>query len=174
MRTPGCLWNRSRLGPYADQALGARAAAAVARHLDRCAPCRRVVNSQQHLRALVRSAAAAPVPAPDWSAFWPSIQRRLAGERPRVQPVRDPWWLPVWKPFWGHPRVAVAGAVTGVLALALTLQPFGPSSPPPVGANPVEVQDATTADPDASVMVYSGADDVTVIWLLHAEAGEPS
>jgi anti-sigma factor RsiW len=157
----GCLWNRSRLDRYADRALGARASAAIARHVERCASCAQSVIEHQRLRTLLQSAS--PVQSPDWSGFWPAVERRVREEAPGPSPVRDPWWLPVWKPVWGHPRVAFAGVATGLLALALTLGPFGAGSPPAV-ASPVVVQDATTADPDASVMIYS--DEVTVIWLL--------
>jgi anti-sigma factor RsiW len=164
----GCLWNGSRLVPYADRALGTRASAAVARHVERCGSCDKVVRDQQRLRALLRSAAQGG--PPDWSGFWATVQRRVREEAPGP-PMRDPWWLPVWKPVWGHPRVAFAGVATGLFALALTLHPFGPGSPPAV-ASPVVVQDATTADPDASVMIYS--DEVTVIWLLSGGTSDTS
>jgi anti-sigma factor RsiW len=165
----GCLWNRSRLVSYTDRALGARASAAVARHVERCAACAKLVSDQQDLRTLLRSAA--PGQPPDWSGFWPAVQRRVREEAPGPPPIRDPWWLPVWKPVWGHPRVAFAGLATGLSVLALTVHPFGPGSPPAV-ASPVVVQDATTADPDASVMIYS--DEVTVIWLLSGGTSEAS
>jgi hypothetical protein len=112
---------------------------------------------------------------PEWSGFWAGIERRIRVEQPR--PMRDPWWLPVWKPFWGHPRLALASAVTGLAAVALltTFHPIGQSRPPAAWAAPVMVQDAGTADPDGTVMVYSSPDqDVTVIWLFGSDSPNPS
>jgi anti-sigma factor RsiW len=172
----GCLWSRSRLSAYADGALGVRAAARTGRHVAVCPACRTLVSDQQRLRALLRQGALVGGAPPDWDGFWPEVERRLREEAPGPSPVSDPWWLPVWKPVWGHPRVAFAGAATGLLVLGLTLQPFGPARPPAVHASPIVVQDATTADPDASVMIYTGAgaDDVTVIWLLASGAPDAS
>lgn len=172
----GCFRSRSRLSAYADGALGARAAARAGRHVALCPACRKIVSDQQRLRALLRQGSPVDGPPPDWAGFWPAVERRLREEAPGLPTVRDPWWLPVWKPVWGHPRVAFAGAATGLLVLALTLQPIGPTRPPAVDASPIVVQDATTADPDASVMIYtgSGADDVTVIWLLASGAPDAS
>ena len=54
----------------------------------------------------------------------------------------------------------------GILVMLFTLHPFGQGRPSLVFPTAITVQDATTSDPDASVMVYSSPDDVTVIWLL--------
>ena len=99
---------------------------------------------------------------PDWSGFWPAVRIRIASEKP--PPVRESWWLPVWKPVWGHPRVALGSLMVSGLAAGLVLWP----SPPVTLAAPVVVQDVSSADPDRSVMVYSSPDDdVTVIWVFN-------
>jgi hypothetical protein len=87
---------------------------------------------------------------------------RIAGEAP--QPIRESWWLPFWKPVWGHPRVALGSLMVSSLALGLVLWP----SPPVALAARVVVQEVSSADPDRSVMVYSSPDDdVTVIWVFN-------
>ena len=94
---------------------------------------------------------------------------RIAQETPRV--VRDSWWLSLWRPFWGHPRLAVGGALAAGMAVALL---FWPAAETPTWAEPVVVQDVSTPDPDKSVMVYStsAADQpVTVIWLFNSSDG---
>jgi hypothetical protein len=115
------------------------------------------------LRRLVRSA---EVPVdPDWSGFWPAVRLRIASEAPR--PVREAWWLPFWKPVWGHPRVAMGSLAVSSLAAALVLWPSAPLTVPRA---PVVVQDVSTTDPNRSVMVYSNPDDdVTVIWVFNPE-----
>src|SRR5262245_30210560 len=118
-----CLWNRPRLERYADAALGPRMTRAVKGHLDECEACLRRVQSQAQLRSLLRGAVAESTD-PDWSAFWPGIQARLARNEPKPKPVQDPWWIPLWKPFWGHPRLAVGGVMVAVLAVALSFWPF--------------------------------------------------
>jgi hypothetical protein len=109
---------------------------------------------------------------PGWSGFWPSIRARIARETP--QPVLESWWLPFWKPVWGHPRVALGSVVVSTLAAVLVLWP-SPQATKAVAAS-VQVQDVSTADPDRSMMVYSSPDDdVTVIWVFTpAEPDEQS
>jgi hypothetical protein len=125
------------------------------------------VERLRRLRHLVRSAEV-PVADPDWSGFWLAVRVRIAsGEA--SEPVRDAWWLPFWKPVWGHPRVALGGIVASSLAVALMLWP---SAPAPVVstalAAPIQVQEVSTPDPNRSVMVYSNPDDdVTVIWVFN-------
>ena len=81
--------------------------------------------------------------------------------------ARDPWWLPFWKPVWGHPRVALGGLVISGLAAALVLWPSAETTKAAMAA-PVQVQDVSTTDPSRSVMVYSNPDDdVTVIWVFN-------
>ena len=75
--------------------------------------------------------------------------------------------MPVWKPFWGHPRLALGGTLAGGLAVALALWPAGEAQVPAAWAAPVVVQDVGTVDPDRSVMVYSSPEhDLTVIWVF--------
>jgi hypothetical protein len=129
------------------------------------------VESARRLRSLVR--ASMDVPEPDWTAFWAGIRARIPAETAR--PVRDSWWLPLWRPFWGHPRVALGGALAGVLALALMLWPAAEDPTSMAWAGPVIVQDVSTPDPDRSVMVYSSPDKtLTVIWLFNSPAPDES
>jgi hypothetical protein len=165
MPSPGCLWNRPRLERLVDGALGPWTGRVAAQHASRCESCGREVERLRRLRVLIQSAQA-DVADPDWSGFWSAVRIRIAQETSR--PVRDAWWLPYWKPVWGHPRVAVSGLAISTLAVALV---FWPSVHAPVSravAAPVEVQDVSTPDPNRSVMVFSNPDDdVTVIWVFN-------
>lgn len=164
MPSLGCLWNRPRLERLVDGALGPRAGRAATSHAARCPRCGGEVEQLTRLRLLIRSSAA-DVADPDWAGFWPVVRVRIAREAPR--PVRESWWLPVWKPVWGHPRVALGSLMVSGLAAALVLWP-SPQVTVPTFAAPVVVQDVSSADPDRSVMVYSSPDDdVTVIWVFN-------
>ena len=160
----GCLWNRPRLERLVDGALGPRMGRMAAAHVSGCVGCRDEVERLRRLRSLVRGVEA-PVADPDWSGFWPGVRQRIAAEHPA--PMRDAWWLPYWKPLWGHPRVALGGLVVSGLAAALVLWPSAETTTAAMAA-PVQVQDVSAADPDRSVMVYSNPDDdVTVIWVFN-------
>ena len=167
MITLTCLWHRSRLERYADNALGSRSARAVQAHLERCSDCRGLVGRQTQLASLVKASVFQPT-EPDWSGFWPGVQAKLQRESPK--PVHDPWWVPFWRPFWGHPRLALGGAMAAVLAVGLSLWPLPGKEAPVAWAGPVTVQDVGTPDPERTVMVYSTPDQgdqaLTVIWLL--------
>jgi anti-sigma factor RsiW len=173
MPTLGCLWNRPHLEQLVDGALGARRERMTTGHVSRCAACWSEVERLQRLRSLVRSAQV-PVADPDWSGFWPTIRVRIASGT--AQPVREAWWLPLWKPVWGHPRMALGGLVVSTLAVALMLWSSPETTVSTAVAAPIQVQDVSTADPDRSVMVYSNPDDeVTVIWVFNpAEPDEQS
>jgi len=164
MLSPGCLWNRSRLERYADGALGTGGARRVESHAGRCPACLARVESFRRLRTLVH-AAAPDAAEPDWSVFWPAVRARILREKP--SPVRDSWWMPLWRPFWGHPRLALgSGALAAALVLTVSLWPAGDDQSL-AWAGPVVVQDVSTPDPDRSVMVYSSPDQaLTVIWLF--------
>lgn len=165
MPSLGCLWNRSRLERLVDGALGPRAGRAATSHAARCARCGGEVEQLTRLRQLVRSATP-DLADPDWAGFWPSVRQRIAVEAPR--PIRESWWLPFWKPVWGHPRVALGSLMVSGLAAALVLWP-SPRVTGPTFAAPVTVQEVSSADPDRSVMVYSSPDDdVTVIWVFNS------
>jgi anti-sigma factor RsiW len=165
MPSLGCLWNRPRLERLVDGALGPRAGRAATSHAARCPRCGGEVEQLTRLRLLIRSSAP-DVADPDWAGFWPAVRVRLAREAPR--PVRESWWLPLWKPVWGHPRVALGSLMVSGLAAALVLWPAPPRVTAPTFAAPVVVQDVSSADPDRSVMVYSSPDDgVTVIWIFN-------
>jgi len=164
MPSLGCLWNRPRLERLVDGALGPRSGRAAAAHVAGCQRCGDEVERLHRLGRLVRSGAP-PVVDPDWSQFWPAVRVRIASEAP--QPVREAWWLPFWKPVWGHPRVALGSLMVSSLATALVLWPSPQMTLPKAVAAPVVVQDVSTPDPNRSVMVYSSPDDdVTVIWLF--------
>ena len=117
----------------------------------------------------------APVAAePDWTGFWSGLQTRPRTEAAR--PIREAWWRPLWKPVWGHPRMAMA--TSGVLAvlLAVSLWPAGEGEVQIAEAAPVVVHDVDTPDPNGSVMVYSAPDrgperGVTVIWVFASADG---
>ncbi len=165
----GCLWNRSRLEAYADGALEGRAARAVSDHVAGCPACQATVEHLTRLRHLV-SAEAVGVDEPDWSGFWPAVRRRIASERPH--PVTEAWWLPFWKPIWGHPRLATVTAALAASLLTFSFWPGEEGEVPVAWAGPVVVQDVSTADPDGSVMVYHTPErDVTVIWVFASEVG---
>ena len=172
MMTLGCFWARPQLERLVDGALGPRMGRMAARHALRCAGCGNEVARLRRLHSLIQSARV-EVADPDWSGFWPAVRVRIAGETPR--PVRDAWWLPYWKPVWGHPRVALSGLVVSGLAALLM---FWPSTPGPVSrvmAAQVQVQDVSTTNPDQSVMVFSNPDDdVTVIWVFNSAEDEQS
>lgn len=168
MPSLSCLWNRSRIEPFADVALPPRATRAVARHLTGCAPCHARMERLTALRSQVRGAAADP-PVPDWSGFWTAIRSRVDIEPAR--PLREPRWLPFWKPVWGHPRVALATGLAMFTLLSVPFWPVDEGEVLPAWAGSVMVQDVATEDPDGSVMVYSDADrgserGVTVIWVF--------
>jgi anti-sigma factor RsiW len=163
MPSLGCLWNRPRLERLVDGALGPRAGRAAAGHAARCPRCGGEVARLTRLRLLVGNSAP-DVADPDWAGFWPAVRLRIGSEAPR--PVRESWWLPLWKPVWGHPRVALGSLMVSSLAATLVLWP-GTQVTTPLTAR-VVVQDVSSADPDSSVMVYSSPDDeMTVIWIFN-------
>src|SRR5262249_1461641 len=105
MSSLACLWNRSRLERYVDQAPSPSVARSVKTHLERCRDCLHHVERLTRFGTLIKSALPEPVD-PDWTGFWSGIQARISREEP--MPVRrDPWWMPFWKPVWGHPRLAM-------------------------------------------------------------------
>jgi len=170
MLNPVCLWNRPRLERYADGALTPRLTRSVEAHVGSCEACLGRLDREVHLRSLVKSAIPEPG-EPDWTGFWPGVQARLLREKPA--PIRDdPWWVPLWRPFWGHPRLALGGGMAAVLAVTLSLWPGQEGQVPAAWAGPVVVQDVGTPDPERTVMVYSTPDQaLTVIWLFPLEAG---
>ena len=168
-----CLWTRPRLERYADRELGPRLTRSVAAHVSRCATCSGRVERQRELRRLVK-AAIPDVPDPDWAAFWPAVHTRIVRERTR--PIKDPWWIPLWSPVWGHPRLALGGVMAAGLALTLALWPVADKPSALAWAGPVVVQDVSTPDPNQSVMVYSTPEStpdqaLTVIWLFNSAPG---
>jgi hypothetical protein len=172
MPTLTCLWARPRVERHVDGALGPRAARVVESHLASCAGCLAVAEGSRRLRALVREAAFG-TEEPDWSGFWPGVQAKILREQPPR--VRDSWWLPIWRPFWGHPRLSLGGALAAGLLVALSLWPSATPEHTAVWSGSVIVQDASTSDPNKSVMVYSIPDpSVTVIWLLDQSGSDDS
>jgi anti-sigma factor RsiW len=169
MSSLACLWIRPLLERHVDGALAPRASRSVKTHLGLCQGCRRRMERLVRLESLVRSAA--PEPAqPGWEGFWEGVHARILSEEPR--PLRDPWWIPLWKPFWGHPRLAMGGVMVTMLAAILLLWPLpGRQGQGPVAwAGPVVVQDVGTSDSGQPVMVYSTPDQaLTVIWLFPSE-----
>ena len=110
---------------------------------------------------------------PDWSGFWSGVQARILREEP--EQVKESWWLPFWRPFWGHPRLSLSGALAAGLLVALSLWPSAVPEQVALWSGSVIVQDASTPDPNKSVMVYSIPDpSVTVIWLLDQGGSDDS
>jgi hypothetical protein len=142
-------------------------------HASHCSGCRAEVERLGRLRMLVQSARV-EVPDPEWSGFWPAVRVRIARETP--VPMRDAWWMPYWKPVWGHPRMALSGVLVSTLAVALVMWPSVHAPMSRAVAAAVEVQDVSSPDPERSVMVFSNPDDdVTVIWVFNpAEQDEQS
>ena len=164
-----CLFIRPWLERYVDGALGARRARSAAAHVRGCSSCMQQVDRHRRVRSLIKSAALLEVADPDWGQLWPGIQSGIAREAPRA--IRDSWWLPLWKPFWGHPRLALGSALAAGLVLTLSLWQVGDRQTSIAWAGSVVVQDVSAPDPDQSVMVYSSPDQaLTVIWLLDAGA----
>jgi len=164
----GCLWTRPRVERHVDGALGPWAARRVEAHLPSCGDCTVRAESIRRLRALVQ-ASAVDTGEPDWAAFWPTVHARVLGET--AHPVRDAWWMPLWRPLWGHPRLAVGSALAAGLALIFLLWPAAENPASVAWAGPVIVQDVSSPDPDRSVMVYASPDQsLTVIWLFNSGA----
>lgn len=150
-----CFWIKRQLAPYLDGALAEDRARAVAAHLQRCAGCRVEVSQLERLRGLLRAALTVG-PDPDWTGFWEGVRGRLVAERPK--PWRNAW---AW-----YPRLALGGALAGLLVLAGVLSQSGHRevllAPPGVVVSGVE-----TEDPDRNVLVFSSPEDeMTVIWVF--------
>ena len=58
--------------------------------------------------------------------------------------MRESWWVPFWKPVWGHPRLAFGAALLAVLVVAFSFWPVDDAA----FASPVNVQDVSADDPD--------------------------
>lgn len=177
MRTLGCLWIRPRVERLVDGALGPRSARIVQAHLGSCGDCETLADSTRRLRALVKASVGSG-DDPNWSGFWTGIQSRIQetpARAPRRVPVKDAWWLPIWRPFWGHPRLSLGGALAAGLLAAFSLSGSLTDQALPPGEGSVIVENVSTPDPDKSVMVYSTPDQaVTVIWLLDSATGAGS
>jgi len=152
---------------HVDGMLGPWAARRVREHLETCAACRSRAEGVSRLRALVR-ASIAEVEEPDWTGLWNGVHARILREKPRSV-IRDAWWMPLWRPVWGHPRLAVGSALAAGLAASLMFWSGTENNASVAWADPVIVQDVSTSDPDRSVMLYATPDQtLTVIWLFNA------
>ena len=160
MPTLTCLWARPRVERHVDGDLGPRAARFVESHLGSCNECRTRADGARRLRRQLIASSGSGA-EPDWADFWSGVRTRIIREAPH--PVHDSWWLPIWRPFWGHPRLSLGGALAAGLLVVLSLG----TVPEPDDPGSVVVQDVSTPDPGKSVMVYSIAGQPgTVIWLL--------
>ena len=155
-----CAWVRPRLDRHADGALGVRAGRFVAAHLGRCEACRKASEDVRPPEG-PRAQASPDVADPDWSGFWLTVRTRIVSEAPR--PVRESWWVPFWKPVWGHPRLAFGGMLMLYSSRPSTFWPVDDAA----FASRCSVQDVSADDPERSVMVYSSrTHGVTVIWVF--------
>ena len=154
-----CYRARHRLGAYLDGGLDQGDAAWVSRHVDGCAACQGEVGQLRRMKTLVAEAAA--VPEPDWTGFFPSIVRGIEQERHRVERAqpRRAWPL--------RPRWAMGGGAIAALALSLLVWQ-GARGPLSAEAS-VLVNSAESDRPGATVMVYTPAKDLAVVWLFDAE-----
>lgn len=161
--SPVCFWVRRRLSPYVDGGLSGRPARAIANHLRRCPGCREAASRLERMRALVQETFSGG-PEPDWSGFWEGVRRRIALE---PEPRATRWGL--WWPSRVRPRLALGGAVAGLLLLlgGVLWQSAIQEESVPSG---VVVSAVETSDPNKSVMIFSSPEDeMTVIWILGPE-----
>lgn len=162
-----CFRTRRRIGAFLDEALPEGRARALVSHLSACAECRGEAARLKRLRSLLR-AALRPEPEPDWSSFWPSVLKRLSAEpsRPLTQ---EPWWHPVWS----RPRLALGGALAGLLLLTAALWQSGLWQSGHDLSPWVIVRSVESVQPNSSVMVFSSADsEMTMIWVFGLEKGD--
>ena len=156
-----CYQVRRRLGAYLDNALDGGDARWVERHLTGCPSCQGEIGQLRRVKALVAAAAAA-IPEPDWTGFFPGIVRGIEDERQGVAPAPI---RPVRR-FW--PQWAMGGAALASLALVFVLWQGGRLSDGAEAA--VLVNGANTEDPAATVMVYSSPEkDLAVVWLFDSD-----
>src|SRR5262249_56729742 len=109
-----CLERRAAGAP------GLRAPRFAPAHLPTCSPGRDASEKLARLRTMVRQVVST-VAEPDWTGFWPPVRARIVTEEPR--PVRESWWVPFWKPVWGHPRLAFGAALLAILVMAFSFWP---------------------------------------------------
>jgi anti-sigma factor RsiW len=153
---------RRRIGAYLDGGLNARDMRATEAHLTRCATCRRTADALRRLReALQRSLTPRD---PDWTGFWQGVVRGIETDR-----LRAPAPERARRAFGWRPRWALGGAVAAALAVSITLWQGGGRTPM-LTETPIVVNNASTAHPDGSVMVYSTPDKaVTVVWVFEGD-----
>lgn len=158
-----CLWMRQRVAPYLDGALSERLSRAVAGHLRRCDGCREEAARLERLRRLL-SATLQAVPEPDWTGFWDGVRRRTLTASPA--PWREAWGAGLWRPIRWSPRLALGGALAGLLLLSGVLWQVRPPGSPGLPRG-VVVSAVETVHPDGNVMVFaSPEDEMTVIWVF--------
>lgn len=158
-----CFWMRRRLAAYFGGTLSVQQAGVVAAHLKGCAGCGQEASRLERLRKLVHATLAAG-PDPDWSGFWGGVRRRILTESPR--PWREAWWGGVWRQISWRPRLALGGALAGLLLMAAALWPRGPQETPMLPPT-VVVTAVETAHPEGNLAVFSSPEDeMTVIWVF--------
>lgn len=128
-----------RLSPFLDGELDAREREEVARHVDGCAECARLL---EELAAVDRLAAGEPVPAPEgyFDAFAGRVRERIRGASASRRPrVFEPAWL-----------LAAAALVVAVVAPVLLRE--GPTSAPQSDALVAPAPAAPAASPPAAAV----------------------
>jgi anti-sigma factor RsiW len=152
-----CYRTRRRIGAYLDGALEAGVSRTIEEHLASCSRCAAEASSLTRLRVLVR---AIPQPTePDWTGFWPGVVRRV--EDAKRAPVRR-------RTGSSRMRWAFGGALAAAFVASVTLWQLAPWEPSGQATDdPIVVRSADTADPGATVMVYSTPErDLTVVWVF--------
>ncbi len=106
------------LVPYIRGELSADERVQVERHLEHCADCRESAAASAAILAQV-SRAIDEVHSPDWSEYRAELHRKLA-DRQSGGPAAQRWWPSQLRvPSIKWPAMALAGAVTAILAVAI-------------------------------------------------------
>ena len=133
---------------YLDGKLAGEKAAAVARHAAVCTAC------AERLRAFsdVSSLLEAWEPVETSASFNARLQQRILAE-----PARHAGWLDrvsLWLPVNSFGRPAIAGALLGLMVMAVALARYSPGTSIPIAA--------VTANPAMVATTFEGSDELAL------------